>query len=1005
MNIKVLILLTLLVVSYTLTLAQTTVKGTVRDGDGNSIPGVSIIQKKTTNGTTTDSRGNYTINVSSSNAVLLFSFVGMKSIEEAVSGRSLINVKMTPDNVVLTEVVVTALGIQRDKKSLTFASQKVSGEELTRTSSGNFMEALSGKAAGIDIKISSSGAGGSTKAVIRGNKSISGLSEPLYVIDGIPMVNNKGGQPGSYSGTDGGDGLSQLNPDDIESINILKGANASILYGSQGANGVILISTRKGNVQKATVTITSGLTFENVSGLPEFQYDYGAVNGSDYSWSKTKGNYQKGYIRDFFQTGLNAKNSISISGGNDNTTAYFSYSNTSANGVMPTNKYHKNNFSFNQMTKLFDNKLTVSSNMMLSDEQTKNRPGAGYYNNPLTGLYLFPRERDFTSYKENYQVYNKDRNLYKMNWFSSEEKENNPFWEIYKNSKLDKKTRAIVSAKLMWNISEHLKFETRGNVDFAEILYENKYLAGGNSVSTSMNGRWQYNKHTDKSIYTDGILSYNNTYGSVRIAGILGGSYQHNIFNNGISVDNGSHVLMYPNLFSLLNIPYNVPVYPTINKSIKQGVFANLQIGYKELLFLDLSGRNDWASTLALTGNQSYFYPAIGLSAIVSQMIKLPTIVSYAKIRGSWSNTANEVPFDVVSPWNTINGTGGPDGIAGINQSTQMPFTNLKPEIITSNELGLEMKFLKGRLGFEFTWYDNISTNQFLSLSAPSGSGYTYYYVNAGKITNKGTELTIDTEPVKTKNVSWISSLNFAANKNKIVELIASEPDYQVGGYDEGFISIIKTGGSFNDVYVYQFDRNNAGQIILDSNGVPGRATSPTKVGNVNPDWTLGWNNTVNYKNLYMSMLINGKFGGVAFSKTEAFLDSYGVSKRSGDARATEKIPINAIQGTTSITSIDPVAYYSSIGDRNKVMEPYIYSRTNVRLGQFVLGYNLDVKKLGLPVKAASFSLIGRNLFFFYKKAPYDPEQAMSTNNSMQSNEVFSLPATKSYGFSLKVTF
>ncbi|MEI6140982.1 MAG: SusC/RagA family TonB-linked outer membrane protein, partial [Mariniphaga sp.] len=680
-------LLALLITVHLTTQSQTKVSGTVRDTEGNSIPGVSIVQKGTTNGTTTDLGGQFNIQVNSTETVLVFTFVGMKPLEEVTKGRSVINVTMTSENVGLSEVVVTALGMRRDKKTLSFATQKLSGEELTKTATGNFMESLSGKAAGIDIKVSNSGAGGSTKAVLRGNKSVNGLSEPLYVIDGIPMVNNKSGQPGSYGGTDGGDGLSQLNPDDIESINILKGANASVLYGSQGANGVILITTKKGYVQKATVTITSGLTFESVSGLPDFQYEYGAVNGSDYSWSKTKGNYQTGYIKDFFQTGFNAKNSISISGGNDKTTAYFSYANTNASGVMPTNKYHKNNFSFNQSTKLFENKVSVSSNVLVTDERSENRPGAGYYNNPLTGLYLFPRERDFASYMENYQILDKDRNMYKMNWFSTEEKENNPFWELYKDSKTSQTTRAIVNTKLSWDISGHLKLEARGSADYAEKVYENKYYAGGNQVSVSMNGKWQYQKYTDKSIYGDAILSYNNTFGNVKISGILGSSYQHNIFNNGISVDNSSFILMYPNLFSFLNIPYNVAVVPTINKSIKQGVFGNLQLGYKDLLFLDLSGRNDWASTLALTGNESYFYPAVGLSAIVSQMVKLPSYVSFAKIRGSWSNTANEVPFDVVSPWNTISGTGGPDGPAGINQSTQMPFANLKPEIITANEL------------------------------------------------------------------------------------------------------------------------------------------------------------------------------------------------------------------------------------------------------------------------------------------------------------------------------
>ena len=999
------VFLALLVTACLTSRSQTKLSGTVRDSEGNNIQGVSIVQKGTTNGTTTDLVGHFAISVNSTETVLVFTFVGMKPVEVAINGRSLIDVIMQPENVGLSDVVVTALGMQRDKKTLSFASQKVSGEELTKTATGNFMESLSGKVAGIDIRVSNSGAGGSTKVVLRGNKSIGGLSEPLYVIDGIPMVNNKIGQPGSYGGTDGGDGLSQLNPDDIESINILKGANSSALYGSQGANGVILITTKKGDVQKATVTITSGLTFENISGLPDFQYEYGAANGSDYSWSKTKGKYQRDYIKDFFQTGFIAKNSISISGGNDKTTAYFSYANTTANGVIPTNKYNKNNLSFNQSTKLFENKVSVSSNVMVTDERSVNRPGAGYYNNPLTGLYLFPRERDFASYKENYQVLDKDRNIYKMNWFSTEEKENNPFWELYKNSKTSQTTRAIVNTKLSWDISGHLKLEARGSADFAEKVYENKYYAGSNQVSVSMNGKWQYQKFTDKSIYGDAILSYNNAFGNVKVSGILGGSYQHNIFYDGIAVDNGSSLLMYPNLFSFLNIPYNVPVNPTINKSIKQGVFGNVQLGYKDLLFLDLSGRNDWASTLALTGNESYFYPSVGLSVLVSQMVKLPSVISFAKIRGSWSKTANEVPFDVVEPWNTISGTGGPDGPAGINQSTQMPFANLKPEIITANELGTEMKFFNNRLGFDFSLYNNVSTNQFLALGAPSGSGYTYYFVNAGKITNKGVEITIDAEPLNTKKASWKTSLNFATNKNKIVELIASEPGYQTGGYDEGFISITKAGGSFNDLYVYQFARNDAGQIILDSNGVPTKAESPTKVGNANPDWSLGWNNRITYKNFYMSLLINGKFGGVAFSKTEAFLDAYGVSQRSADARDAGSMPINAIQGTTSITSIDPVVYYSSIGDRNRIMEPYVYSRTNVRLGQLVLGYDLDVAKLKLPVKKAAISMVGRNMFFFYKKAPFDPEQAMSTNNYMQSNEVFSLPSTRSYGFSLKVTF
>ncbi len=999
------LIMIVLFASFSGVLAQVKVSGTVTDPDGISMPGVSVVQKGTTNGTTTDADGKYAVSVSAASAVLQFSFVGMTPVSEAINGRSVINVKMAAESVGINEVVVTALGIQREKKTLTYASQQVSGEELRKASNNNFMEALSGKAAGIDIKTSNSGAGGSTKAVLRGDKSLMGLSEPLYVIDGIPMVNNKGGQPGSYGGTDGGDGLSQINPADIESLNVLKGANASILYGSQGANGVVLITTKKGKSEKTTVTVNSSTMLESVSGLPDFQFKYGGEGSSVYSWSKTPGNYQSNYIKDFFKTGINETNSVSISGGNDKTTVYFSFANTHATGILPTNTYDKQNFSLSQSTKMFNDKLTVSSNVMLTNEVSRNRPGAGYYNNPLTGLYLFARQLDFANYKTNYQTFNKDRNMYQMNWFSSEEKENNPYWELYKDPKFSKTNRLIASLKASWEISKHLKFEVRGNIDYADKLNDNRYAAGGNPVTVSPNGTWSYSKYTDQALYSDGIFSYNNTFGDFSLTAIAGASFQENIFSDGMSVGNGTTSLQYPNEFNFANMPYQVMFNQSINRVIKQGAFANAQIGYKEKLFLDISARNDWASTLALTGNQSYLYPAVGLSAIISQMVSLPESISFAKLRASSSQTANEVPFNVVSPDNRYGGAGGPGGIGGIGRNSQVPFKNLKPEVITSNEVGTEWRFFRGRAGLEFTYYSDVSTNQFLTLGAPSGSGYTYYYVNAGKITNKGFELTIDATPVKTTDFTWKSSVNFSQNKNKIVELIKENPDYQVGGDDEGFASIIKAGGSFNDVWIYKFNKNDAGQIILDANGIPTKAAKQVKVGNVNPDFLLGWNNNLNYKNFFASVLINAKIGGVAFSKTEAFLDAYGVSQRTADARNSSTMPINAIKGTTAVTSIDPVVYYGAVGDRNRIMEPYIYSRTNVRLGQLVIGYNLDVKKLKLPVKEATFSLVGRNLFFFYKDAPFDPEQSMSTGNGMQSNDVFGVPSTRTYGFNLKVSF
>ena len=1000
------LILVLFFASFASVFAQTNVSGTVTDASGSSIPGVAIIEKGTSNGTTTDIDGKYTISVGSS-AVLQFSFVGMQTMEEVVNGRTTINVVMESSAIGLDEVVVTALGIQRDKKTLTYASQKIDAKDLKIAAQDNFMDALSGKISGVDIKTSSSGAGGSTKVILRGNKSLVGLSEPLYVIDGIPMVNNKGGQPGSYGGTDQGDGLSSINSEDIESINVLKGANASILYGSQGANGVVLITTKKGAAGKFSVNFSSSEMFDQVTSLPELQFSYGAVGASDHSWSYEKGNYQSNYVNDFFQTGINATNSISVSGGSEKTQAYFSYSNTSSRGTLPTNTYKKNNFSFNQSTKLWKDKITISSNVMFSREESHNRPGAGYYNNPLFGVYVFARNLDFADYKENYQVFNEARNMHVMNWYSTYETENNPYWELNNNSKDDSNWRVIASAKVSWDIAKGLKLDVRGNIDYADYIHDYRYAAGGNSVSVSPNGKWEYSRWNDRSIYSDGILSYDNNFGDLSLTALVGASYLHNIFSDGMSVNNGTTALQYPNFFAFANIPYNIMFNNTINRVIKQGVFGNVQLGYKDMLYLDLAARNDWASTLALTGNESYLYPAAGLSAIISNMVTMPEVISFAKVRASLSQTSNEIPFNRVNPWNSIGGAGTPSGIGGITRNNQVPFTNMKPEEITSNEYGAEMRFFKGRAGFEFTYYSEVSKNQFLTLPAPSGSGYSTYFINAGEITNKGFELALDVTPVQTSEFEWKSSLNLSQNKNKIVELIADNPDYVVGGDDEGFSSLIKAGGSFNDLWIWKFRRDDQGRILIDAKGLPMKGAERELAGNVNPDFIAGWNNSLTYKNFYASVLINGKFGGVAFSKTEAFLDSWGVSKRSGDARdAGTTMPINgATQDGTPVTSIDVKTYYSAIGDRNNIMEPYVYSRTNVRVAQLVLGYNFNIQNQESFVKGASLSLIGRNLFFLYKETPYDPEQSMSTNNSMQSNEVFSMPATRTFGFNVKLNF
>jgi len=999
------VILILLFASFASAMAQVKVSGTVTDPDGNKIPGASVIQKGTTIGASTDIDGKYSLNLSSASAVLQFSFVGMKSVEEVVNGRSVINVKMEAESIGVTEVVVTALGIQREKKTLTFASQQVSGTELLKTKDISIMNNLNGKVAGLDIKKSSSGAGGSTRTILRGSKSWNSLSEPLVVIDGIPMINRKGGQPGMWGGIDGGDGMSQLNPDDIESVNILKGSNAAVLYGSEGANGVVLITTKKGKEGKTDISFSSSSMFESILATPELQYDYGSVAGAKESWSPTKGNYDKNFVNDFFQTGYNLINTLSINGGNEKTTVYFSYGNTSATGIVPQNKYEKNNLTFKQSTKLFNDKLKVTSNIMLSSEKTNNRNAAGYYLNPLTGLYMFPRDKNFASYKDNYQVFNAARNLYLQNWFVVDHHQSNPYWIINKEPKLDLTKRIIASVSAEYDITKNLKFQARGNFDYADKSYDQKHYAGSNSTNVSENGRWQHQKYYDQEAYADGIFTYQNKFGDFSLNALAGASYKQTISGDGVSVDNGTVNLLYPNEFYFQNLGFNTQVQSIYGgKIIKNGVFANAQIGFKEMLFLDLSGRNDWSSTLAKTGNESYFYPSIGLTAIVSEMVSFPDFISFGKIRASHTTIAMEVPFNRIEPMNNINGGGG------IDRNTQKPFFDGKPEMLRSLEIGTEWRFFKGRLGFDFTYYNLNSKDQFISVplqANESEEGFTNKFINAGEIVNEGIELTVDAIPVKNNNFSWNTTFNFAKNNNKVIELDPTNPTKRIDlGSSEGYFAYIEVGGSFGDLYGYKFKRNSSGQIMIDEKSGKLLKTADVEyLGNLESEWSLGWNNSLSYKNLSMSFLINAKIGGKVVSQTEAMLDGAGVSKRSGDDRNQGFTSINGIKGTTAVTKMDPYLYYTSTGDRNGILEPYVYDRTNIRLSQLSLTYNFNMSKLKLPLKEASLSLVGQNLFFLYKVAPYDPELTMNTGLGSQSLDNFNLPSTRTYGFNLKVTF
>jgi TonB-linked SusC/RagA family outer membrane protein len=977
---------------------QIRLSGYVTDDTKESLPGVTVQVKGTTLGTVTNADGYYSLSNIPEDATLVFTFIGMRTEEVLVGGRTTINVTMMSDLISMDEVVVTALGIRRQERTLTYAMQTVSADNLVRSREMNFLNSLSGQAAGIDIRQSSSGPGGSTQVVLRGVNSLGGASTPLFVIDGIPMTNRRTGQPNMWGGHDGGDGMSQINPDDIESISILRGSNAAALYGSQGANGVVLITTKKGKEGDVKVSINSGLNISNAMLIPELQYKYGAEAGTLESWSYTPGNYDDSYVRDFFQTGHQLQNSVNISGGTSRTTAFFSFANTTATGIVPTNKYQRNNLSFRQSTALLDDKLTVSSNIMVTAESTHNRAPAGY-RNFLPGLYQFPRNLDFNQYV-NYEGFNQDRNMPWPNWHTTDGAEN-PYWYLHKRPLMDDTKRFIGNISLAYDINEKIGFQVRGNYDFALKLRERHNFAGSRVTEVHDNGAWDYSRYTDELMYTDAILTYTDNVGPFSLNTVAGASSQKTHYGQGVNVGTGTAGLIYPNIFNFRNLPDQITVNSSFSgRMLKQGLFANATIGFREMLFLELSGRNDWASTLYGTNNESYFYPMIGLTAIINEIVELPSFIDFAKVRASHATVAHEVPFNRIFPQHGISGGGG------VERNTVIPFTNLKPEMLESFEVGLDWRMFQGRVGMDFTYYNINSKDQFITLPAPSGSGYTSYYVNAGEIVNSGVELTLNVTPVRNNRIIWSSGLNYAINKNEVVKLHDDLAQPISLGIEEGYESKFVAGGSIGDVYVYKFLRDEQGRIELDpGNGTPLRTPTTELIGNLHPDFSMGWNNNFAFGNVALSFLINGKFGGVAVSQTEAMNDGYGVSKRTADDRDRGYVEVNAVQDGVPVTQVDPYLWHRTVGERNGIKEAHVYDRTNIRMSQLALSYTFDMASLNMPVESATLSIIGQNLFFLYKKAPFDPELAMATSGRFQSLDNYNIPATRTFGFNLNINF
>ncbi|MDL2265350.1 SusC/RagA family TonB-linked outer membrane protein [Parabacteroides sp. OttesenSCG-928-G21] len=992
------------------------ITGVIVDENGEPLTGASVLEKGTMNGAVSDLEGEFKLNIPIG-ASLVISYLGYESQEVLVTNEDVLLIFMHPDTQMLDAVVVTALGLKRNESSLTYALKEVKGEELTKVKDANLINSLTGKIAGLQINKASSGLGSSSKVLMRGIRSVVGNNQPLFVIDGMPILTASNEQAFSAVGgtadagnRDGGDGISNLNSEDIESITVMKGAPAAALYGSQAANGVILITTKRGQSDRRQITFSTNFTFDNAFALPEMQDTYGSSDGIT-SWGE-RGTVDKAYdnLGDFYRTGVTALTTFAISAGNERYQTYFSYGNTTASGITEENEMTRHNINFRETASLFDGRLKLDGNVNLFHQQLDNRnTSGGFYMNPLVGLYRFPRGMDMTPYRENYEVYDEERNLYVQNWHSDiQDFEQNPYWVLNRIKSKDVRDRVMASISAEVQVTDWLKIQARGSVDDVSDRIRQQFYASTAPALAGENGRYVEMYFDETMYYADVIATANTKWKHFSLNAALGASINDKTVNS-LRYDSKTASLKYPNVFNIANINMNGSAYVSQQIDARrqlQSVFGTAQIGYEEQVYLDLTARNDWSSTLAYTPHEGkgFFYPSIGSSWILNKTLPLPEWISFGKVRAVWSKVGNDIPLFITNPVAHISAGGE------IEPVDAAPFKDLEPEMTTSVELGTEWRFLDNRISLSVTWYNTNTRNQFFKLPAQSGDKYAYRYVNAGDIQNRGWEISLSAFPVTSNDFTWRTEFNFSRNVNKVLELHEELPVFLYGpqGFSSSYAMKLREGGQFGDIYGKAFVRDANGQIVYETEGdnaglplVEGDGNL-IKVGNINPAFRLSWNNELSYKNWTLSFLIDSRYGGEILSQTLADMDQFGVTKATGDARNQGYVMLEGHK----IENVE--GFYRNVaGGRAGVTEYYMYDATNIRLRELSVGYSLP-KALVAKTKvlqAVNLSFVGRNLFFFYKKAPFDPELVLSTGNDNQGIEVYGMPTTRSLGFNIKCEF
>lgn len=1022
------------------------VSGTVKDATG-VVPGANLIEKgNPTNGTVSDINGNFSISIPEG-STLVVSAIGYKTQEITITNPSAqLNILLEEDVLLLDDVVVTALGIRRDRKALGYGLEEVQGEAFTKAREINVINSMAGRVAGLVVSQTAGGPSGSTRVLLRGNTEITGNNQPLYVVDGVPLDNTNYGSAGTYGGYDLGDGISAINPDDIENISVLKGPAASALYGSRASHGVILITTKKADdKQKVSVEYNGTLSFDTqLAKWEDVQQVYGmgssgtysidAVSNTNKSWGpKADGSNMLRYFdgverpykiipdntSNFFRTGNTATNSAIISASSGNTGLRFTYTDMRNNDIVPETNMSRNIFNLRSHTVI--NKVELDFTVNYVHEFVKNRPALGDSKSNV-GKNLMTLA---TTYDQRWLKTYQDINGNYSNWNGMDPYNVNPYWDVYKNFNKSDKDLFRLNGKVLWNINEHLKLQATLGSELSWFEF-NDFKAPTTPGFEA--GRLQSSQFHNRMYNTEFLALYNNAWGDFDFNATLGG----NIFK----VDNGTTVITAQDM----QIRDVVTLLSFSESSIDQGsyrkqinsVFGAVNVGWRHMLFVDATIRGDQSSTLP-TKNNVYIYPSVSGSFVFSELLDSKSILPYGKIRLSWAQVGSDTdPYQLGLVYGKSNLSYPGYTIGYINNNT-IPNKELKPTITNSFETGIELKFLKNRMGLDVTYYTQISENQIMSMATSWTSGYNYRLINAGEIENKGIEISLNTRPVQRGDFSWDVNLNFSRNSNIVKELVddidmielekAAWLDVQVAAM---------VGENFGSIVGPDFKRNDKGQILIDPNtGLPQYDKSNHILGNASWDWTGGLGTNLSYKNLSLWALFDVKVGGDLYSMSaraayesgkaletlegrEAWYKSEEERQEAGIQKGDNWEPTGGFIAPGVIDNgdgsyrpndiyINPEDYWMSVSRNAPSM--FIYDNTYVKCREMTLTYNVPTARLGNTVKGLSLSLVARNPFIIYKNIPNIDPDSNYNNTTGMGLEYGSLPSRRSYGFNINVKF